>query len=342
MMEMPLNEGHETVTAFQLNLQLFADDAGDDTGSVDSGGGVADTGAGTSDADESDSNIVVRDTGDGEADSGDVDQNEDDEVPGAVKGQSAEANKAFAEMRKQAEAAKREVQKAREDAIKQRDADIAAEFGDSLGIFTWDQYKSAIAREKQQKSEQARQQQAELPKQLYADLIAKGYDPKVAESIADGLATKLELQALKQEREADKKANQEQQTRQQQEAQKEKTAKQIMADHESLSKKYGELVPALDAMDDATIELMKQGIPLKAAWLSAHEDEVIEYAKGNGAKKMAKNVSSKAHLQSEKSGAGSFGKEVDLSPEQLRVWRAMGYNDKEARKRAAKYAKQGK
>jgi len=342
MMEMPFNEGQETVAAFQVNLQLFADDAGDAGGSVDSGGGVADTGADDSGADEGDSNIIVGDAGDDETGSGDVDQGNDDDVPGAVKGQSAEANKAFAEMRKQKQAAEMAAQKAKDDIQKQRDAEFASRFGQSHGIFTEQQYWAAMDREQKQKQAEAFKQQAELPKQLYNDLIAKGYDPKVAESIADGLATKIELQRLKEDREVEKKANQEQQTKAKQEAQREKTAKQIMADHEALSKKYGELVPSLDAMDEATVELMKQGIPLKAAWLTAHEDEVLEFAKNNGAKKMAKNVSSKAHLQSEKSGAGSFGKEVDLSPEQLRVWRAMGYNDKEARKRAAKYAKQGK
>jgi hypothetical protein len=342
MIEMPFNEGQEKVAAFQMDLQRFADDAVDAGSSVDNGGGVADTGAGTSDADESDSNIVVGDTGDGEADSGSVDQNDDEEVPGAVKGQSPEANKAFAEMRKQKQAAEMAAQKAKEEIQKQRDAEFASRFGDSHGIFTEQQYWAALDREQKQRQAEVFKQQAELPKQLYTDLIAQGYDPKVAESIAEGLATKLELQQIKQEREAEKKINKEMQTKAQQEAAKEKVAKQIMADHEALSKKYGELVPTLDAMDEATVELMKQGIPLKAAWLTAHEDEVIEFAKNNGAKKMAKNVSSKAHLQSEKSGAGSFGKEVDLSPEQLRVWKAMGYNDKEARKRAAKYMKQGK
>jgi hypothetical protein len=318
MSETPVNEGQE---------QVVAAPSGDENN----------TGAEIS-VDENDSNITV---GDDEAGSGSVDQDES-EVPGAVKEQSAEANKAFADMRKQKESAEKAVQKARNDVQKQRDSDYAKRFGDSHGIFSEQQYWAAMDREQTQKAEQAKQQQVELPKQLYADLIANGYDPKVAESIADGLATKLELQQLKQESAADKRKQQEQQTKQQQDVQREKFAKQIETDHEALSKKYGELVPALDAMDEATIELMKQGIPLKAAWLTAHEDDVIEFAKNNGAKKMAKNVSSKAHLQSEKSGAGSFGKEVDLSPEQLKVWRAMGYSDKEARKREAKYVKQGK
>jgi len=342
MLEKPFNEGQETVAAFQMNLQLFADDAGDAGGSVDSGGGVADTGTDDSSADESGSNIIVGNTGDSEAASGDVDQNDDESVPGAVKGQSVEANKAFAEMRKKAEAAERAAQKAKDEIVRQRDAEIAAEFGESHGIFTWEQYKSAIAREKQQKVDQSRKQQAELPKQLYADLIAKGYDPKVAESIADGLATKIELQQLKDERAIEKKINLEKETKAQAEARKDKAAKQILTDHQVLSKKYGDLVPGLDAMDAATIELMKQGIPLKAAWLTAHEDEVIEFAKNGGAKKVLKNVNSKAHLQSEKSGSGSFGKEVELSPEKLRVWRGFGYSEKEARKREAKYMKQGK
>ena len=341
MMEKPLNEGQETVAAFQMDLQRFADDAGDAGGSVDSGGGVADTGTDDSSADESGSNIIVGDTGDDEATSGDVDQNSEEDVPGAVKGQSAEANKAFAEMRKQKEAAEKAVAKAREgakvEAQRERDAWYVEKFG-----MNEQQYKALAEIELQQRQAKQRQEQSELPKKIFNDLVAQGYDPKVAQVIADSEATKIELQQLKQQQAADKRQQAEQSKQQQQEALKQKMGKQIVADHEALKSKYGELIPAITEMDDETVALMRQGIPLKAAWLTAHEDDVAEFHKNNGAKKMAKNVNSKAHLQSEKSGSGSFGKEVDLSPEQLRVWKAMGYNDKEARKRAAKYMKQGK
>jgi hypothetical protein len=68
----------------------------------------------------------------------------------------------------------------------------------------------------------------------------------------------------------------------------------------------------------------------------------LAFAQRSGANKTLKNVNSKAHLQSEKSGGGSFAQLPELSPEQLRVWKMMGYNETEARKRAAKYQKRGK
>lgn len=347
MFEMPVNEGQETVAAFLMDLQLFADDSGGDAGgSAAAGGGDGNTGASSSDADASGG----AGTGDNDGSAGDgnssgvVDQNADgsDGASGEAKKQSPEADRAFAEMRRQKEAAEKAAVKAKEEVQKERDAKYAEKFG-HMGIFTEQQYWAAVDREKQQKEATKREQEARMPKQYYDELIAKGYDPKVAEGLADGLATKIKLKQLEEQVASERQLSKQEKEQLREQQRREVIGKQIIEDHKALSQKYGELVPSdLKDLDEATKEMMRQGAPLKAAWLATHEDEIIEFAKSGGAKKALKNVSSKNHLQSEKSGAGEVGKQVDLSPEQLRVWRGMGYNESEARKRAAKYAKQGR
>lgn len=331
---LPLNEGQETVAAFQFDLQMFADEP-----APDAGGDVGvDTGTESDiDADVSDGDTFEED----DAGSGTVDQDNEDDVPGAVKQQSPEADRAFAEMRKQKQAAERAAQQARDEIQRQRDAEYAKRFGKSHGILTEAQYWAAMDRETQIKAEQQKRQMAELPNQIYQQLVNDGYDPRVAKGLAEVEASKMQLAQVQQQLTLREQQEQQREQERSQQAYKENLAKSIQSDHEALTKKYGKLVPSLDEMDDATLSLMRQGVPLKAAWLTAHEDEVIEFARTNGAKKKMKDINSKAHLQSEKSGAGDFGTEVDLSADQLRVWRAMGYSEKEARKRAAKYAKRG-
>jgi len=336
MIEMPVNEGLEKVAAFPFDLQLFAegDIGGDDGGSGASMGSDIDAGTVDNDVDEGNSsNIIVGD------DSGFVDQNTGEgNAPEAIKKQSPEADRAFAEMRRKAEAAEKAAQQAKVDIQAQRDAEFANRFGKSHGIFTEAQYWAALDREEQAKTEQQRQQMQQKPNQIYQEAISKGYDPEVARLMAEKVQQDLELQDVKQ-----RLANVDQREMERQKrAMHEMAANQIRADHTELSKKYGDLVPPIKELDEETKAMMQRGVPLKAAWLATHEDEVLEFAKKAGANKTMKNVNSKAHLQSEKSGSGDFGTEVNLTPDQLRVWRAMGYNEKEARKRAAKYIKRGK
>jgi len=338
MNEMPVNDGREKVTAFPVDLQMFADEAGNEGNSGGDVGG-SNIGTSTSTADVSGIDTTESDSLGSVNDSDVVEQSSDDgEIPSAVKQQSDEANAAFARMRKEKEAAERKAQQIRDEVQRQRDAEYAKRFGQSHGIFTEAQYWAAMDRERQAKEAAQKQQQSQLPQQIYQQAIKEGYDPKVAELMAKDVARDIELQNLKQQLIV----GQQEKQMEKQQAQRDAIAKQIIADHEALSKKYGEMVPALEDLDEATVNLMRQGVPLKAAWLTTHEDEIIEFAKSGGARKALKNVNSKAHLQSERSGAGDFGAKVELSPEQLRVWRAMGYSEAEARRRAAKYAKQGK
>ena len=334
-MEMPLNEGHGEVAAldgFDFDLQLFAEDVTPDAG----GESGIDTDTGDLDVDESDgSNITIGD--DNTDEPGTVDQ-DDEQTPESVKKQSADADRAFAEMRKQKEAAERTAQQAKADIQVQRDAEFAKRFGNSHGIYTEAQYWQAMDRQKEQAETQRKQQMEQLPKQVYEQAIADGYDPKVAGLMAKDAEKDLKLQQMEQ-RMAEKDSLEKQK---EVEAQKDARAKEILTDHEKLAKEFGDIVPDLASLDNATKEKLRKGYSLYDAWVTSNQAAVREHERNAGTAKALKNVNSKKHLQSEKSGAGDFGTNVELSPEQLRVWRAMGYSDKEARKRAAKYQKKGK
>ena len=117
---------------------------------------------------------------------------------------------------------------------------------------------------------------------------------------------------------------------------------QIVKDHAYLKGKYGDIVPDLDALDQATVDMVHSGMPLKSAWLTANEDAIAEALQKKAAQKVIKQVGSKAHLGTEKSNDSTdLGTQVSLSAEQLKSWRTMFPNETEAqwKKRAAKYIK---
>jgi len=334
MKKMPVNEGLEKVATPPMDLQLFAE------GEIDTG----DTG-GTSDADVSTDNIQVGDesnTADAivDNDSETVNQSKEDGTPESVK-QSPEADRAFAEMRRKAEAAEKKAESARQEIQTQRDAKFAERFGQSHGIQTEAQYWAAIDREEKARVEQQKKQLEQKPQQIYDEYVAKGYDPEFARLKADEVKREQELNELKQRLEA----GEQRETEKQNQFARQMAMQQMQKEHVELSKKYGDLVPAtIPELDEATQDMMRRGVPLKAAWLATHEDEILEFAKKTGTSKALRNIDSKAHLRSEKSGSGDFGIEVILSAEEWETWKGTFPNDTDAqlKKRAAKYHKKAK
>ena len=314
MSEMPVNEGQEQVAAAGLENETGAninvDESTVDTEQVETG-----------------SEVVNQDG---------------EKTPDEVRKQSAEADKAFAEMRKAKQQAERDAQKAQADIRAQIQADrdkmYADRFGKELGIYTEAQYWQAMDRQKEIAEQKRQQDLAQIPKQVFEQALAEGYDRKVAELMAKDVEKDLKLQQMEQ-REAERDKLEKQRISEAQKARKQDVMVQkTMADHQYLKGKYGDMVPALNEIDEDTINLMaSENMPLRAAWLTVHEDEIIELKRNAEKAKTLKNVNSKSHLQTEKPGAGDFGTEITLSAEQLRVWKAMGYSEKEARKRAAKY-----
>jgi len=267
-------------------------------------------------------------------------QEDQDDTGGATGGENADAevadqrtskqdpetDAAFAKMRRELERYKKE--------LEARDKWVAEKFGQTHGITTWDQYQAAVGRTLEQ---QQTQQQAEMElyrEQRERELEEQGYnvkeireifrnDPAFQQMVQENQYLKQQIQEEQKLRETDR------------------IVQQIQKDHQYLRQKYGDLVPEnLDELDDEVKENMRQGMPLRAAWLLANEDKVLESAKTRTQQNTLRNVNSKSHLGTEKSG-GPMDTEpqVDIPPEKLAVWRALGYSDKEAKKREIKYLK---
>lgn len=341
---------------YQIKIQLFAEED-DSSASIDAGGSP---GTDTSPADDFDDDGHDISIGEKQVlfDGSLQEQNQEDDldkrpepdsIPDPVKKeQSPEANAAFAEMRR----AKEEAERKLADDQARRDQFYADKFGKSHGIFTEAQYMTVIEHAQQQQ-EQARQQElqtrpAQVANEVYRQLMAEGYDEGVAREIANarGYAAEQELkhQALMQRLDTiENQVKQEKEiaSKQQQEA----TAQQIIqsweADRAKLREEYGELVPeSLEGLDPGIVEGLQGGLSFEKAWLAANIDKVVDLAKGKGAQKVTREINSKAHLDTEKGGGSGVGKQVHVSDEKLQVWRALGYSDKEARQKEARYQRQ--
>jgi hypothetical protein len=342
----------ETAAPFEIDLQLFADEgeAAIDTGSAGPATDVNTAGADSVD-DDGDHDISIGEKQalfDGTLKPEDDPEKKLDTVPEPVKKeQSPEANAAFAELRRKAEQAERKLA----DEQNRRDKFYADRFGER-GINTEAQYMKAL--EETHKQEAAARQQEIQTKpqqaamQTYNQLIAEGYDDSHArrEANKEGalVAQSLQLESQKAEIAAIKqkeKLREEQAGQQVQQIQTQQILKSWEEDRAKLKEEYGDLVPDnLENLDQEVAEALRGGVPFKKAWLAANIDKVVDLAKGKGAQKAMKEINSKAHLDSEKGGGSGVGKQVHVSDEKMEVWRALGYSDKEARQKEARYQRQ--
>lgn len=319
---------------FEYDLQLFADDGG----SADAG--IADTAADVNTDTDIDDDGPELSIGEKQAlfdgTEPEMSENEPETKPDPVsdpvkKEQSPEVNAAFAEMRRRNEALERE--------IARRDADI-----EDLKSYRQQQVQEQLQRQQQD----IKTKPAQVAQQTYQQLIQQGYDDAVAREVANARGAAVEAD-LKFQSLQGKVSGLESQTKQQQEQaakqQQEQTAKQIFqsweADRKALKEEYGDLVPDnFTNLDPVIVQSLKGGVPFKQAWTAANIDKVVDLAKGKGAQKAVKEINSKAHLDSEKGGGSGVGKQIHVSDEKLQVWRALGYSDKEARQKEARYQRQ--
>ena len=321
----------EAAAPFEMDLQLFAEDETGTSATADNAAtdAATDNNAGeTGDDDGHELNIGEKqDMFDGTAP--ESQESKPDPVPDQVKKeQSPEANAAFAEMRRRNEALEKE--------IARRDADI-----EGLKSYRQQQEQEQLQRQQQD----IKTKPAQVAQQTYQQLIQQGYDDAVAREVANARGAAVEAD-LKFQSLQGKVSGLESQTKQQQEQaakqQQEQAAKQIFqsweADRKALKEEYGDLVPDnFTNLDPEIVRSLKGGVSFKQAWTAANIDKVVDLAKGKGAQKAVKEINSKAHLDSEKGGGSGVGKQVHVSDEKLQVWRALGYSDKEARQKEARY-----
>ncbi|OPX93990.1 MAG: hypothetical protein A4E53_00153 [Pelotomaculum sp. PtaB.Bin104] len=277
----------------------------------DVGGSGSGDGGAASTADPGDSNISI---GEGQAKftGGETDIQQDDSVVAGQKEQkpiqTPEQDKAFADLRRRAEAAERKIQ--------QYNQIVQQNFGQTHGLNDMDSYFNAVNQTLQQQQVSQQQQVEKYRSEKEAQLESQGYNVREIREIfrTDPVFIRMnqENQALKRQLATD-----------QQQRQQERLTQQIMADHVKLRDKYGDLVPDLQDLDDNTVALIKQGIPLRAAWLQANEDAILEHAKTTTKAKTIRDIGSKNHLDTEKGGAGEFEAQIDLSNDELRTWRGI-------------------
>lgn len=239
--------------------------------------------------------------------------------------QTPEQNRAFAELRRRAERAEKK--------LEQYNQLIKEKFGQTHGLYDLDSYFNAVTQTLEQ--QQARQQ-AEMERyreQREKELEEMGYNVREIREIFRN--DPVFQQMVKENQELKRQIEEERKRRET-----ERISQQIQQDHQYLKNKYGDLVPDLNDLDEQTIEYMRQGMPLRAAFLLANEDKILEAARSRTKASTLRNVNSKAHLGTAKSeGPMEMGIQVELSPEKLAIWRALGYSEKEARKRELKYLK---
>ena len=214
--------------------------------------------------------------------------------------QTQDQNRAFAQMRREAQEAKRKA-----DELEQWKRDF----------------------EQKNNAQQQKQLQADMDaqrKKLAAELEEQGFP---AAQINEYLKLDPAFQQMQSELNANKQQlEQERYLRNRQAAE-----QQIVKDHAYLKGKYGDIVPDLDALDQATVDMVHSGMPLKSAWLTANEDAIAEALQKKAAQKVIKQVGSKAHLGTEKSNDSTdLGTQVSLSAEQMNVWKNLFPNDTDA------------
>ena len=225
--------------------------------------------------------------------------------------QTQDQNRAFAQMRREAQEAKRKA-----DELEQWKRDF----------------------EQKNSEQQQRQLQTDMDAQrekLASELEEQGFP---VSQINKYLKMDPAFQQIQAELNANKQQlEQERHLRNRQEAE-----QQIVKDYAYLRGKYGDIVPDLNNLDQATVDMLYSGMPLKSAWLTANEDVIAEALQKKAAHKAIKQVGSKAHLGTEKSNDSTdLGAQVSLSAEQMKTWKSMfpGETEAQLKKRAAKYVK---
>ena len=226
--------------------------------------------------------------------------------------QTQEQNRAFAQLRREAQEAKRKA-----DELEQWKRDF----------------------EQKNLDQQQRQLQSDMTAQrekIAAELEEQGFP-------VSQINKYLQLDPVFQRMQTELSANKRELEQERQLRSTQAVEQQIVKDHAYLKGKYGDIVPELDSLDQATVDLVVNGkMPLRSAWLTANEDAIAESLQKKAAQKVIKQVNSKSHLGTEKSNDSTdLGAQVNLSKEQWETWRKMFPDETEAqlKKRAAKYVK---
>lgn len=270
----------ELYKGIPMNLQLFAEDVPEDTEDVDT-------------EEVEDSEEVEEDS---EIDSEDTDESEEEpEVVEPEQKQSKEQDRAFADLRRRAEQAERELQ-AREQWIKQTFA--------QYGVQNWQDYQSKM--EQQVKAQRENQ------------LREAGVDPKMIEQI---IKNDPELVQLKQQNQA-----------LQYQMQKTQEDARLVEDYNGLIKEFGEQFPELQDPSNIPKEVWEKhnaGYSLVDAFYVTQRGKIMEKQTAKAKQSTLNNINSKQHLKTEKAGSGESN-DLNISAEVMDMYKEMGFDKKQA------------
>lgn len=180
-----------------------------------------------------------------------------------------------------------------EAALRARDVEVSRRFGQQ-GIHTWDDLVKGwdnVQQVQQQQQIQAFDQQTTA---TIRQMQEEGYESFQIQMFADQrtlLRQNMELSQRINNFETGREQQREQATTEQQV---EALAKQITSDHEALKKDYGQLVPDLDKLDDATLNDVLRGMPLRKAFIANNHEAILKHQQEMAEKRTVANISDRA------------------------------------------------
>jgi len=334
---MPVNDGQERVTAFQIDFQMFAE--GEGGGEAGGGAAAPESAVETSPLDAlydykpidgfSDE-IEGESDGDIKADPGTADQGEE-EIPEEVKKeQSHEANEAFKKMRQDNEKLQAE--------LKRRDDEIAKRFGEK-GIKTFDDVVSgwdkAIEQQAQQQQQQTNNQiqnfNAAMGK-MVEDMKAEGYgDAEIRRAVNSEVAlfkaNMIELQIKQSEERRQLEAQQVQQQAQVQQAER-AVQQRVATEFDELKGEYPGFAKVEDLAQSVGPETWQKicqkfglGYSLLDAYESVNRQALKEKATAAVKQQTLNQVNGRAHLKP--SGGRSEVDTVTIPEETLKMYKQL-------------------
>jgi hypothetical protein len=265
-----------------LDLQLFADG---DTGEIPEAAEPDEDW----DLEDEGTDGDYEEPGDYEADEGEEDEDGQEEPP--LKGQDPKTNKAFAELRRRAEAAERQAQEATQKVaqFEQQQAQLQTQAQNAQ----FEKAKGQIA--------QLKAGLTKYGEQVEQQYLTQNYDPNLAKVMAkqavlerQGIIRDAEFALDKQKTAATAKAAEEK-------ALVDRYTAKLLADHQDLRTKFGDIVPDLADLDQRIADRLIAGESLKAVWIEENFDRIAELKAKAAAKQGRTQAQSKKHLHGEKS-----------------------------------------
>ena len=331
----------EIAAPFEIDLQLFADEA---VGGEASTGGAEGTSESTS-SDYMSGESAIPEQRRVEIDINKLDdepepdpapaaepepvKKEDEAIPGNA---TPEENAKWAQMRRDAEKAKQ-----LEQELSERDKWVEETFGKTHNLHDWKQYTQAVAETNRQ---QAQQQAASFDQETNAtvqQMQENGYDPLSIQLYTGQRALIKQNQELAQKLHMVENTTQQQTQAQQQAAQKQQVEQQAKDEFAAVQADYPEFksIPEMaEALGDdwsKIVEKVSKGYTLLDAYETTNKQALTQKKTEAAKQKTLNDLNSKKHLKTEGDGGTEAAATTALPSETLEFYMDSGMTEKQAR-----------